>query len=136
MVVVNCSVPECDFSTDDVSEALAIALLTNHGIAHAVPTTTPPVRGPKLERPQINVGVSTEEWNVFVRRWEVFRKGSGIDNASAPSQLFQCAGTELGDSILKANPDATSSSIAELMAAMRSLAVTPIATGVLRTELL
>ena len=83
MVVVNCSVPECDFSTEDVSEALAIiALLTNHGIAHTAPTTSPPVRGPKLERPQINVGVSTEEWNVFVRRWEVFRKGSGVDNAS------------------------------------------------------
>ena len=89
-----------------------------------------------MERPQINVGVSTEEWNVFVRRWEVFRRGSGIDGASAPSQLFQCAGIELGDSILKANPNATSSSIAQLMTAMRSLAVIPIATGVLRTELL
>ena len=82
------------------------------------------------------MGVSIEEWNVFVRRWELFRSGSGIDEASAPSQLFQCAGTELGDSLLKANQQATSGSLPGLLAAMRSLAVIPVATCVLRTELL
>ena len=66
----------------------------------------------------------------------MFRSGSGIDEASAPSQLFQCAGTELGDSLLKANQQATSGSLPGLLAAMRSLAVIPVATCVLRTELL
>ena len=93
-------------------------------------------RGPKLDRPKVNVGVSTEEWNAFIRRWEVFRIGSGIDGASAPSQLFQCAGPELGDSILKANPQAASGSLTQLLETMRSLAVIPVATGVLRTKLL
>ena len=137
MVVVDCPVDGCDYSTQDVSEALAIALLTIHGPTHTAHTPEPlPVKGPRLERPQVNVGISTEEWNVFIRRWEVFRVGSGIDDASAPSQLFQCAGTELGDSILKANPNATSGTLATLMNDMKSLAVIPIATGVLRTELL
>ena len=115
-----------------------LALLTNHGFAHATGAPPPPasIRGPKLERPKVNVGISTEEWNVFTRRWEVFRTGAGFDDVSAPSQLFQCAGTELGDSILKANPNATSSTLPELLAEMRSLAFIPIATGVLRTELL
>ncbi|KAK3725257.1 hypothetical protein QZH41_001290 [Actinostola sp. cb2023] len=143
MVKVECSGPHCDFKTDDVSEAIAIALLANHGLAHqstppaiAGPVPAPVPRGPKLDRPKVNVGVSTEGWNVFVRRWEVFRTGSGIDNASAPAQLFQCAGLELGDSILKANPDAASDNLSQLLAAMHSLAVIPVATGVLRTELL
>ena len=94
MVVIACTIPTRDFKTDDVSEALAIALLANHGLAHqyTLPHTTgsllPPVpRGPKLERPKVNIGVSTEEWNLFTRRWEVFRTGSGIDDESAPSQL-------------------------------------------------
>ena len=102
MVIVKCSVPSCTFETEDVSEALAIALLANHGLAHQTataaivePTQAPSLRGPKLERPKVDVGVSIEELNVFVRRWEVFRTGSGIDNASAPSQLFQCAGPDL-----------------------------------------
>ena len=143
MVVVEWSVPHCEFKTLDVSEDLAIALLTNHGLAHqnTAPTATasalePVLRGPKLDRPKVNVGVSTEEWNVFVRRWEVFRAGSRIDDSSAPSQLFQCAGPELGDSILKAKPDAASDSLPQLLENMRSLAVIPVATGVLRTELL
>ena len=68
MVVVTCSVPTCNFKTDDVSEALAIALLANHGQAHQHThqnVSAPTARGPKLERPKANVGVSTEEWNVF-----------------------------------------------------------------------
>ena len=141
MVIVQCSVPSCEFQTTDVSEALAIALLANHALAHqnATPTEAAPApkpQGPKLERPKVDVGVSIEDWNVFVRRWEVFRTGSGINETSAPSQLFQCAGTELGDSLLKANPNIASQPLEQLLAAMRSLAVIPVATCVLRTELL
>ena len=139
MVIVSCTVPHCDYQSEDVSEALAIALLANHGIAHqnpAPPTQNLAPRGPKLERPKVDIGLSVEEWNIFTRRWEVFRAGSGINEASAPSQLFQCAGTELGDSLLKANPNAATESLPQLLAAMRSLAVIPVSTCVLRTELL
>ena len=140
MVVVNCSVPNCNFKTDDVSEPLAIALLTNHALAHQLPPATDrPVtasQGPRLDRPKIEIGVSDEEWNVFVRRWTVFQTGSQIDIASAPAQLFQCAGPDLGDIILKSNPKATSLSTDDLLKSMRSLAVIPVAKGVLRTELL
>ena len=143
MVAIGCLVPGCDFSTGDVSEALAIALLTNHGLSHTVlmsasapPSHVPTPHGPNLERPRVDIGVSIEEWNVFVRRWEVFCTGSGIATAQAPFQLFQCAGPDLGDSLLKANPNATHGTIDELLAAMRSLAVIPVATCVLRTELM
>ena len=143
MVVIACTIPTCDFTTNDISEALAIALLANHSLAHqkTLPITTgpslPPVpRGSKLERPKVNIGVSTEEWNVFTRCWEVFRTGSGIDDASAPSQLFQCAENELGDSLLKTNPHASSNTLPDLLAAMCSLAAIPVATSVLRTVLL
>ncbi|XP_068189721.1 uncharacterized protein [Antennarius striatus] len=138
-----CSVPDCAFRTNDVSEALAIALLTNHGLAHqsapavmAAPAQAHTPQGPKLDRPRVDVGVSIEEWNVFLHRWEVFCTGLGIGVAQAPFQLFQCAGPELGDSLLKANPTVASGSLPDLIAAMRSLAVIPVATYVLRTELL
>lgn len=106
-------------------------------LPHTTGPLLPPVpRGPKLERPRVNIGVSTEEWNLFTRRWEVFRTGSGIDDESAPSQLFQCAENELDDSLLKANPQAASTTLPDLLDAMRSLAVILVATDVLRTELL
>ena len=141
MVVVKCSVPDCEFASDDVSEALAIALLSNHALAHQLPSTngtrvSAPSTGPKLERPKVDVGITDEEWNVFIRRWNVFKDGSLIDDASAPAQLFQCATQELGDSILKSNPTAIHQTTDDLLKAMRSLAVISAATGVLRSKLL
>ena len=131
MVVVGCTVPGCAFETGDVSEALAIALLTNHGLVHRnPPAQIPTTHGPKLDRPKVDVGVTIEEWNVFIRRWDVFRTGSGVGAAHSPFQLFQCAGPELGDSMLKANPNITSGPLVDLIAAMRSLAVIPVATCV------
>ena len=140
MVVITCTIPGCEFKTQDVSESLAIALLGNHSVGHTMSSQTAPPpassRGPKLTRPTIDIGVSIEEWNVFLRRWQVFQAGSGIGEASAPSQLFQCAGADLGDCILKTNPTITSESLSAVLPTMRSLAVKPVATCVLRTELL
>jgi len=50
--------------------------------------------------------------------------------------LFQCAGDELGDSLLKANPYVASDTLPQLLAAMCSLGVIPVAIGILCTELL
>ena len=136
MVIVRCSVPACPFETADVTEALAIALLANHGLAHTATVAPAAKRGPKLERPKVDVGMSLEEWNVFVRRWNVFKSGSGLDDESAASQLFQCAEPALGDAILKTDAEAATKLLSNLLAAMRSLAVIPIATGVLRADLL
>lgn len=65
MVVVECSVPDCTLQTNDVSEALAIALLANHGLAHqhapavmAAAAQVPALQGPKADRLGVNVGVS------------------------------------------------------------------------------
>uniref|UniRef100_A0A1A8N262 Uncharacterized protein n=1 Tax=Nothobranchius pienaari TaxID=704102 RepID=A0A1A8N262_9TELE len=68
MVVVRCSVPACTFATDDVSEALAVALLANNGLAHQSPVRAPGLPGPALDRPRVDVGMSIEEWTGFTRR--------------------------------------------------------------------
>ena len=49
------------------------------------------------------------------------RTGSGIGDASAPYQLLQCTGPDLGDSLLKANPNAATETLPHLLAAMRSI---------------
>ena len=51
-----------------------------------------------------------------------------------PAQLFQCTGDELSNSLLKANPQAASNTLSQLLVDMRSIAVIPVATGVSRTE--
>ena len=132
--------PRCDYSTPvDASEAVAIALLNAHVTEHTatpVNTSTPSPRGPKLDRPKVDVGVSLEEWNVFTRRWDAFVLGSGLDTNSCSSQLFDCAGTELGDNILKMDPNILTRSTDDLFNAMKKLAVIAVAPGVVRGELM
>ena len=93
----------------DRTECLAIVIPGNHGLANqstVLAQLTPAIlRGPTLKHPKIDVRVSIKDWFVFLRHWEVFPEESGIDEASASSQLFQCAGAELDDSLIKANPN-------------------------------
>jgi len=115
MVVIRCSVPGYTYTSEDVSEALAIALLTNHGLAHQI---APPGSAPKMDRPKVDVGVTIEEWNIFLRCWTWFKDGSHIDDASASSQLFQCAGPEFGDRLLTTDANIASKTVTQILAAM------------------
>ena len=64
MVVISCAFPDCEFNSEDVTEAIARALLQSHAFTHAAaPTAHQAIRpherqGPKLERPHIDFGVS------------------------------------------------------------------------------
>ena len=80
----------------------------------------------------IDTGITPEEWNIFKLRWDVLVDGSGFDPAVSSSQLFQCASKGLGTSLLKADPSITSNPTADLMKAMKTLAVVAVATGVIR----
>ena len=66
----------------------------------------------------------------------MFRQGSGISEASATAQLFQCGSQSLGDSLLKSVAEIVSKPLQELLSSMRRLAVIPVATGVLRSDLM
>ena len=133
MVIVNCPVPGCFYNTSDEDAAVVAALLNIHALTHVQASAAPP---PKLDRPRIDVGVEEEVWNNFVRRWEAFRLGSSLNETSAPSHLFQCASEALGDLMLKTDPQIQSRSEKDILCAMRSFAVIPVAKGVVRAELI
>ena len=65
----------------------------------------------------------------------MFVSGSGLDPDALSSQHFQCAGDELGDSLLKTDPSIVSKPTSIVTGAMKSLAVIVVATGVMRAEL-
>lgn len=137
MVVVKCpGFEQCGYKTSDEDASVVAVLLNIHlALAHAQ-ATAPSNRGPKLDRPHIDIGVEEEVWNNFVRRWEAFRIGSGINNECASMQLFQCATEPLGDLILKSDPGIHSRPVSEVLKTMRTFAVIPIAIGVIRAELM
>ena len=134
MVAVACPVSGCLFVTDDLDPSVVTVLLQLHATEHSQQNSS--TSGPKLRRPSLNAGVSQEVWNAFVRRWDAFKVGSCIGEGAAAVQLFQCASEELADLLLKYNPQVFTCPVDEVLAAMRSLAVVPVARGVVRAELM
>ena len=134
MVVVSCPYDGCSYTTEDLPPELIAKLLSIHALSHTQ-AQAPSSRGPKLNRPTIDVGVDLETWNAFLRRWETFKTGSGIAEEAASTQLFQCASDALGDLLLKSDPRLTMRPIAEVVKTMQSIAIIPVARGVTRAEL-
>lgn len=119
MVVIKC--PLCDYTTDDTDVQIVASLLNIHAMSHSQNATPSHQQQPKLDRPKIDTGVEEEVWNSFMRRWEAFRVGSGINQNTAPMQLFQCATESLGDLVLKYDPDIHNKDIDTVISIMRSL---------------
>ena len=146
MPILPCVVTGCNFETPDVSDAAAIAYLQIHGYEHApapapapatpAPATPSAQRLPRFERPKISLGSSEEVWIGFKTRWEMFKRGTTITAADAAYHLFQCCDDPLGNSVLKAKPDAALGTEDTLLATIKQLAVTPVAITVRRSELL
>ena len=132
MVVISCPFG-CGYLTEDVSEALVTELIKLHVMSHSTQQAS---RGPKLNRPTIDVGANEEMWTSFKRRWQTFRRGSQISDNEAAAQLFECASHDLSELALKLDQELTTKSVEEVMSALHSLAVIPIAKGVTRAELM
>lgn len=135
MVKVDCPYPGCNYQADNPESSVIAALLQIHGLTHAT-TGGGSTKGPKLDRPRVDTGADEETWNTFLRRWEAFRLGSGINNVTASVQLLQCAGDDLSEMLLKAVPDITSHPVDKVLRAMKSMAVIPVAKGIVRAELM
>ena len=136
---VDCPIDGCRYSTSDVPESIAVTLINTHALSHANPTPTAVNArsvGPKLERLKVSMGIALEQWNMFQRRWQVFATGSGISDAIAKHQLFQCTDEILGDAILKVDPGITNKPVDAVLATMKKLVVIPVAIGVVHSELL
>ena len=79
---------------------------------------------------------TNEQWNAFVRRWETYKVGSHITAANEAMQLLECTDDCLGDIVLRAQPDFASLSIKNALSLLKSIAVVPVALGVIRSELM
>ena len=137
MVKVTCPLPGCGFQTEDQEASIVAVLLQIHASTHATAAGGgTQVRGPKLDRPRIDTGADQEAWNTFLRRWDAFRVGSGVSDSMASVQLLQCASEELSERLLKAIPQIEAHPLDEVLRAMQSLAVIPVARGIVRAELM
>ncbi|KXJ06230.1 Peptide deformylase, mitochondrial [Exaiptasia diaphana] len=123
-----------EVETADVSESVAIALLAqNHGLTNQVGATgqaptAPGPRAPSLERLEVGVHMSTEEWNIFLRRCEAALGITDSPQTHLPPRSCFNAPVLSGQQHTKNQPDATGGTAEQLLETMRSLAVIPVVT--------
>ncbi|KAK7027441.1 hypothetical protein SK128_000503 [Halocaridina rubra] len=108
MVILACSMPNCDFKTVDSSDVIVIAHLTNLNLAHQL-----------VANNDTNAtACNNASWNVHASTWE-----------------WKCASDALGDALLKVNTVITTQPVDDVMMAMKSVVIIPVSLGVNRAEL-
>jgi len=56
---------------------------------------------PTINRPSATRGTSEEGWNTFIKRWNLFKRGTNIPATRITSQLWQCCDRELEDNLFR-----------------------------------
>ena len=79
----------------------------------------------KMDAPKLQLGVDQQMWDQFMTRWKIFKTTMRVDDADAPSWLFNCLDKDLGDEVIKANPGNEPQTMTEavLIASIKKLAV-------------
>ena len=140
MPVIQCPIADCTYATDDVEASIAAALMVIHNNVHVsvqrADNTSTRQRAPTMIRPKISTGSPEETWNTFNTRWTMLKRGTALTAINTVQQLFQCCDDDLGDAILRGNPTAADGTESQLLAAIKQMAVIPIAVSVRRAEFL
>jgi ribosomal protein L44E len=134
---IQCQVPGCTYKAEHASEAVAIAMLTNHNSVHqAGAAQAVRHRVPKVDRPIIKQDSSDEEWQTFEADWKRFKRLMQIPDGDLADQLIECCEKPLSRLLLKENPHVIEDGEAALLAAMKKMAVLGVATTIKRTNLM
>ena len=128
----------CQEVTEDEDKDIAIALFNAHVSTQAIAGRGPAAqsKSEKLQRPKISQGMLEESWNSFLIQWDIYCDGSGLSPDDCPRQLLHICDQELLEFVLQSNPDIVNKTVEEIMAAIKRLAVVPVAMGVRRAEML
>ena len=127
MPFLRCAFPDCQYKTDDRSEAFAAALLEQLKMHERASHTAAPESKPhklKIDPPKLDVGATPEEWQSFRRQWDMFKSGTLLPREQLATALFYCCSEGLRLDIMRdTQDDVAAMEEAELLAHLKRLAV-------------
>ena len=139
---LKCEAHGCQVIKEGDTIADCVAQLQLHQEnAHRKPTPAP--RGdevvkqkpPKIDRPTIVENMSEDDWEVLGRRWEVFKAGTEIAGRES-SQLLAGCEESLQQALFRQDKELHKKPEAEVMKAIKLLAVEKVALTSRRTQML
>ena len=72
MPVIKCPLERCTYETPDVDASIVAELLILHSNDHTNATYSKP-KPPNMDRPRIGSDCNEVEWNMFLRKWAMFK---------------------------------------------------------------
>lgn len=134
---IPCQFPECTYTATHADKDVAIALFQSHNLSHqASQNTAGNHKLPKVERPVLKQDVNDEDWCAFLSEWERFKKRTNMNVAEINDQLLECCERNLRRLVIKEDPHVFDEPEADLLVAIKRMAVIQTATSVRRTKLL
>ena len=137
---IRCPFPGCVYETDSADGAVAAAQLNIHAMTHSAAALSnnsePKQKPPKMDRPSLSKGASEEDWNLFLQKWTLFKKGTSIPPGHEATHLWQCCDSELVSDLFKDVPNIGTVAETSLLESLKRLAVIKVAASVQRAELL
>ena len=104
MPSVSCPFPDCNWKSDNLSDALG-SVLTQQLIMHdkAVHQAAPKPEKPKLkiDPPRLGIGASPEEWAAFKRQWKMYKEGTGLADSQLSTALFYSCSEDLRQDLMR-----------------------------------
>ena len=137
MATLACVVAGCQFAPAEADPAANMRAMMGHiALQHPgqMPAAQINVRPPSLVRPTIDIGCSPSQWATFTKEWGWFVLGSNIQPIQATTQAMACFSRELASAADKAINNIISLDVDELLRQVKTVAVLPVAVGVLRAD--
>ena len=139
MPSVTCPIADCGYTTPDLDPVIVAALLTTHSAVHANARSadhTASAKVEKVRRPVISSGSSSEDWSYFSSRWNDYVQATKVAGYDRIIQLLECCDEQLRKDLTRSHGSLTTKSEAEVLAAIKTLAVRLENTMVARVTLL
>ena len=102
IMILDCG--SCAYKTKDLPEAAAIAQLNSH-TEGTHNNTGGSSRTERKKRPTIKTEISMQEWTYFLRRWDTYKKSTGITGDTMKSELMECCDEKLDMDIHRIHPN-------------------------------
>ena len=137
MASLQCEAPGCGEvkKAEDMATCVALMQLHQRNV-HDGPPPEQRQKAPPLNRPSLQQGITDEDWESFSRRWDLFNQSTSLTPRQVVAQLLACCEPELETTLFREDPKISEKSEAEIMAAMKRLAVLSVALSARRTALL
>lgn len=98
MPAVKC--PLCEYTTPDLDAVIVAALITTHGSSHQ--GNAHKSEQPKVKRPTIGTGTSSEDWSYFCTRWTEYTESHQLQDRDISIQLLECCEDTLRKDLTRA----------------------------------